>query len=58
MPNKLDSLDFTTPNNACLSLRVLAEWVRSGEITMMSKADWESKDPGLMLGFNDPKEGR
>lgn len=31
---KLDSLDFTNANNACLSLRTLAEWVRTGEIAV------------------------
>lgn len=32
--DKLRSLDFTTPSNACLSLRTLAEWVRAGEVKM------------------------
>lgn len=29
---KLKSLDFSTPDSACYSLRILAEWVRQGEI--------------------------
>lgn len=31
---KLDALNFDSPNNACLSLRTLAEWVRTGEIVI------------------------
>ena len=34
MTDKLASLDFSTPNNACLSLRTLAEWVRTGDVAV------------------------
>lgn len=34
--DKLAQLDFTTPSNACLSLRTLAEWVRVGEVKFNS----------------------
>lgn len=32
---KLDGLNFDTPNNACLSLRLLAEWIRAGDVTVI-----------------------
>lgn len=31
---KLDGLKFDTPNNTCLSLRMLAELVRAGEVRL------------------------
>lgn len=36
---KLDSLDFSTPNNACLSLRTLAEWARAGDVIVEEMTD-------------------
>lgn len=32
MNHKLRTLDFTTASNACLSLRIMAEWVRNGDV--------------------------
>lgn len=34
--NKLEGLKFDTPNNAALSLRMLAELVRQGEIEVLA----------------------
>lgn len=32
---KIAGLDFSNANNACLSLRTLAEWVRTGEVKLI-----------------------
>lgn len=55
--DKLGSLDFSNANNACLSLRTLAEWVRVGEVTLtVSTADAPVCEPhsaDIMLGFSE-----
>lgn len=53
---KLAGLDFSNPNNACLSLRVLAELVRQGEIQCLTENPMvgdvmEDKAPEMILGF-------
>ena len=52
--DKLSSLKFDNPNNACLSLRILAELVRQGEVqvdTFLQEAKLDAFLPPLTIGF-------
>jgi hypothetical protein len=53
---KLADLKFDNANNAALSLRVLAEQVRTGEVKMFDAENWDKPEniPGLLLGFKEP----
>lgn len=52
---KLKGLDFSTPNNACLSLQILAEFVRRQEILIVEESRapdrCEPVSAGLIIGF-------
>jgi hypothetical protein len=38
---KLEAMNFATPSNACLSLRILAEKVRAGDATLVRASTLE-----------------
>lgn len=52
---KLSALKFDTPDNACLSLRVIAELVRRGEMTV-DPARHEEAPKWLRLEVYDLRE--
>lgn len=54
--NKLASLNFDNANNACQSLRMLAEWVRAGDIAIEASKAAHLCEPisaDLIIGFQD-----
>lgn len=56
MNNKLKTLDFTTASNACLSLRIMAEWVRNGDVRLAALPMVLGKDEdNLTLTVTDMK---
>lgn len=61
---RLDNLNFDNPNNACLSLRVLAERIRRGEVRLVeiSPVLLSETKAGIMvdraIGFQEAPFGR
>jgi len=54
---KLGDLRFDTPDNACLSLRTLAEWVRTGEI-LVATASHVVASQSTQITVFEPKAKR
>lgn len=52
---KLAGLRFDNPNNACMSLRCLAEWVRSGDVVVkLLPSDTADSAPNLCFSAREP----
>jgi hypothetical protein len=53
-----DELNFKTPNNACLSLRVIAERVRTGDAQVLVATEKDSGVLEIKIAWSKPRERR